>query len=118
MAITAITVQSRMNDRSVTEVMSMVNRFNALTDEDEDLDHALGMCRSALARRGREAKGWKRLAFDLIWAAGGTQRISMSTAMSAHSEDTLEFHHDQAADEMVYRVYRPSHSDAAAEPPP
>ena len=80
---------------------------------DDDLDHALGMYQAALARRGAEAKGWKRLAFDFIRAAGGTQRISMLTAMSAHTEDTLEVHHDQATNEMVYRVHRPSQSDRA-----
>jgi hypothetical protein len=82
---------------------------------DEDLDHALGMYQAALARRGAEAKGWKRLAFDLIRAAGGTQRISRHTAWSAHTEDTLEAHYDPTNDEMVYRVYRSSQSDALPE---
>ena len=70
-------------------------RFEALTEE--DFDHAISMFKAALARRGAEAKGWKRLAFDLIKAAGGTQRISALTAMSAHTEDTLQAHQDMGS---------------------
>jgi hypothetical protein len=61
---------------------------------------------AALERRGAEARGWKRLAFDLIKAVGGTQRISTMTAMNAHTEDTLEAHRDHESGDMVYRVYR------------
>ena len=86
-----------------------MNRFEAMTDE--DFDHCIGMYQAALARRGTETKGWKRLAFDLIRAAGGMQRISMLTAMNAHTEDTLEVHQDMESGDMVYRVYRATLSD-------
>lgn len=81
----------------------MSNRFEAMTDE--DFDHAIGMYQAALARRGAEASCWRRLVFDLIRAAGGTQRISMWSAMQAHTEDTLEVHRDHDSGDMVYRVY-------------
>ncbi len=63
------------------------------------LEAALGWAQTA-------ASDWKRLAFDLVRAAGGTQRISMLTAMNAHTEDTLEAHQDHETGDMVYRVYR------------
>lgn len=88
----------------------MSNRFEAMTDE--DFDHSIGMYQAALARRGAEAKGWKRLAFDLIKAAGGTQRVSMLTVMNAHTEDTLVANQDPESGDMVYRVYRATNTSA------
>jgi hypothetical protein len=81
-----------------------MNIFEAMTDD--DLDQTLGMYQAALARRETETRGWKRLAFDLIRAAGGVQRVSFMTAFSAHTKDTLEAYYDYANAEMVYRVYR------------
>lgn len=73
---------------------------------DEDFDHALGLYQTVMIRRGEELKNWKRLAFDLIRAAGGTLRISMFTALDASAKDVLYVERDPNSGDMVYRVRR------------